>query len=66
MVVAKVRPADMPVEVLGLDVQGKYIREKPGQALRDRFPRVIAQVCGRGQIVGRAGLDIRIAHGPFL
>src|SRR5215207_84437 len=40
VVVAKVRPADVPMEVLGLQIERKRIRQEPIQFLRDSWSSV--------------------------
>src|SRR5579862_3139023 len=51
MIVAKMRAADMPVEILGLEIERETIRQRRVQRLRHRFGRVALEV-GRGLEVG--------------
>jgi hypothetical protein len=69
MIIAEMRPADVPVEVLGLEIERKAVRQDRVHGLGNLAHRLVGQV-GRGvqRLVGLAasieGSDF--AHGSPL
>src|SRR5436189_6180292 len=52
MVIAKVIPSHVPVEVLGLEIKCKYIRQQSAKRIGNLLNRVVAEAdrCGEGLV----------------
>jgi hypothetical protein len=70
MVVAEMRSADMPVKILGLQVERKRIRknlvELGGQFTHGRIGKIGRGVQGRGRLAARIESSNLVVHGITL